>query len=426
MEIREAAQRIFRVRGLIVLACLVAGLAAGYGVHRGLETTTYTASARLVMSGSVPQDSGWAAALAGTVEGIATSPDRISEALAQARVTRDIVKFTKGVDTQSLSDSSVLELSVTDPNARVATSVANTLATGAVATLNVQQDAPSDQLLGQLEGQITSVTAAIDGINARLAAMRPTAPGVPTLVAQRADLSQQLTALITKHADIQQQMAQSVGASVISAAAVPSLPNPSRLPLDLILGGLAGLILGVALAVLLETLRPTLVGRDAIEQALGAPVLGMMPVTATTSAEVLALNARLRQAAERARTATAVLWNGDDDLSNVAVRLQSAKPAGPRSASRPTFTVRAAIPGEVIHPRSGLVVVVAPRVPLHRIEEAEELCTGEGLFLLGAILRPRRRWRREDRRKEVKLEVAKKPQLQVEEAGEPASAALVS
>ena len=251
MEIREAAQRIFRVRGLVVLACLVAGLPAGYGVHRGLETTTYTASARLVMSGSVPQDSGWAAALAGTVEGIATSPDRIGEALAQAGVTRDIVKFTKGIDTQSLSDSSVLELSVTDTNAGVATSVANTLATGAVATLNAQQQEPSDQLLGQVEAQITSVTAAIDGINARLSAMRPTDLGIPTLVAQRADLSQQLTALITKHADIQQQMAQSVGASVISAAAVPLLPNPSRLPLDLILGGLAGLILGVALAVLL-------------------------------------------------------------------------------------------------------------------------------------------------------------------------------
>ena len=176
----------------------------------------------------------------------------------------------------------------------------------------------------------------------------------------------------------------------------------------------------------METLRPTLVGRDAIEQALGAPVLGVMPVTATASAEVLALNARLRQAAERARTATAVLWNGDDDLSDVALRLQSAKPAGPRSASRPTFTVRAALPGEVIHPRSGLVVLVPPRVPLHRIEEAAELCTGEGLFLLGAILRPRRPWRRERPRKEVKLEVAKKPQLQVEEAGEPASAALVS
>ncbi|MGA8522533.1 MAG: hypothetical protein WB807_05715 [Candidatus Dormiibacterota bacterium] len=426
MEIREAAQRIFRVRGLVVLACLIAGLAAGYGVHKGLETTTYTSSARLVMSGSVPQDSGWAAALAGTVEGIVTSPDRISQALEQAGVTRDIVKFTKGIDTQSLSDSSILELSVTDTNAGVATSVANALASGAVTTLNAQQEGPSNLLLQSLEVQITSLTSAIDSLDGQLAALQPNTSEIPTLVAQRGDLSQQLTALITKRADVQQQMALSAGASVISAAALPLLPDPSRLPIDLVLGALAGLIIGVAVAVLMETLRPTLVGRDAIEQALGAPVLGVMPVTATASAEVLALNARLRQAAERARTATAVLWNGDDDLSDVALWLQSAKPAGPRSASRPTLTVRAALPGEVIHPRSGLVVLVPPRVPLHRIEEAAELCTGEGLFLLGAILRPRRPWRRERPRKEVKLEVAKKPQLQVEEAGEPASAALVS
>ncbi|HEY6781663.1 MAG TPA: hypothetical protein VI296_00350, partial [Candidatus Dormibacteraeota bacterium] len=368
----------------------------------------------------------WAAALAGTVEGSATSPDRISGALANAGVTRDIVKFTKGIDTQSLSDSSILELSVTDTNAGVAMSVANTLASGAVATLNAQQQGPSNLLLRSLEVQITSLTSAIDSLDGQLAALQPNTSEIPTLIAQRADLSQQLTALITKRADVQQQMAMGASASLISVAALPLLPDPSRLPLDLVLGALAGLILGVALAVLLETLRPTLVGRDAIEQALGAPVLGIMPVTASASAEVLALSARLRQAAERARTATAVLWNGDDDLSDVALRLQSAKPAGSRSSGRPTFTVRTASPGEAIHPRSGLVVVVPPRVPLHRIEEAEELCTGEGLFLLGAILRPRSRWRQERRRKEVKLEVAKKPQLQVEDAGEPASAALVS
>ena len=55
MEIREAAQRIFRVRGIVILACFVAGLAAGFSVHKVLEKTTYTASARLVLGGSVPR-----------------------------------------------------------------------------------------------------------------------------------------------------------------------------------------------------------------------------------------------------------------------------------------------------------------------------------------------------------------------------------
>lgn len=54
MEIREAAQRIFRVRGLIILACFVAGLAAGFTVHKVFEKTTYTASEQLVLGGSIP------------------------------------------------------------------------------------------------------------------------------------------------------------------------------------------------------------------------------------------------------------------------------------------------------------------------------------------------------------------------------------
>ena len=37
MEISEAAKRIFRARGLVILAFLVTGLAAGFGVHKGLR-----------------------------------------------------------------------------------------------------------------------------------------------------------------------------------------------------------------------------------------------------------------------------------------------------------------------------------------------------------------------------------------------------
>jgi capsular polysaccharide biosynthesis protein len=398
MEMREAAQRIFRVRGLVILAVLVAGIAAGYAVHWGFEKTTYTASARLILGGSVPQDAGWASALAGTVEGIVTSPDRISGALADAGATRDIVKFTRGVTTQSLSDSSVLELSVTDTNAGVAGAVANTLATGAVATLNAQQQQPSQLVLGQLQTQIDTLASEISAINSRVAAPGLSASQMTALLAQRTDLSQQLTALITKRADFEQQAVQSVGASVIALAARPDAADPSRLPLDLILGALAGLVLGVGLAVLLETLRPTVVGREAIERAIGAPVLGVTPVGVAQAGDLLALSMRLRRAAERAKVSTVVLWNGEEDMSDVAQRLQAAKPAVVRAASRPSFNVRSAVPGEPLTQRCGLVVVVPSTVPLRTIEKAEELRTGEGPLLLGALIKPRPRhwrWRRE-------------------------------
>ena len=422
MEISEVAKRIFRARGLVIVAFLLTGLAAGFGVHKGLETKTYTASARLVLSGSVPQNSDWAAALAGTVQGIVTSPAQLSKALAEAGATRDIVKFTKEVDTQSLSSSSVLELSVTDPNAGVATAVANTLATFAVATLNAQAQQPSEALLSELQAQIDPLASEIAAIGSELSAARSSASEVTALLAQRTDLSQQMTALITKEADIEQQMVQSQGASVVAPATRPDVADPSRLPLDLILGALASLILGIGLAVILETLRPTLVGRLAIERALGAPVFGVMTADSSAPGDLSALSGRLHRAAERARVSTVVLWNRDEDLSDVARRLQGTKPSVVR-AGRPTLTVRAAVPGEPVNPRWALVVVVPPMVPLRTIEEADELRTDEGLTVLGGIIRPRNRptlWGRRRSR------VARTETPQVEETEEQPSAVLVS
>lgn len=43
------------------------------------------------------------------------------------------------------------------------------------------------------------------------------------------------------------------------------------------LGGLAGLILGVLAAALLEALSPTVIGKEAIEKEFGAPVLAVLP-----------------------------------------------------------------------------------------------------------------------------------------------------
>jgi capsular polysaccharide biosynthesis protein len=423
MEISEAAQRIFRARGLVILTFLLCGLVAGFGVHKAFETKTYTASARLVLSGSVPQNADWAAALAGTVEGIVTSPAQLSKALAEAGATRDIVKFTKGVVTQSLSSSSVLSLSVTDPNAGVATAVANTLATYAVATLNAQAQQPSELLLSELQAQIDPLASEIAAIDSEIsAATRSSVTEVTALLAQRSDLSQQMTALITKRADIEQQMVQSQGASVVAPATQPGVADPSRLPLDLILGALASLILGIGLAVILETLRPTLVGRGAIGRALGAPVFGVMTAGAGASSDLSALSARLQRAAERAKVSTVVLWNRDEDLSDPARRLQGTKPSVVRAA-RPSLTVRAAVPGEPVNPRWALVVVVPPMVSLRTIEEADELRADEGLTVLGGIIMPRGRrtlWSRQRSR------VARTETPQVEETEEQPAAVLVS
>ena len=118
-------------------------------------------------------------------------------------------------------------------------------------------------------------------------------------------------------------------------------------------------------------------------------MLGVMTQGASRSS-ALVLSARLRRAAEHARASTVLLWNRDEDLSDVARRL-ATKPEVVRAAARPSFSVRAAASVEAINPRSAMVVVVPPVLPLRTIDEAVELRADEGVSILGAIIRPRRR-----------------------------------
>lgn len=167
-------------------------------------------------------------------------------------------------------------------------------------------------------------------------------------------------------------------------------------------------------------MHPTLAGREGIERALGAPVLGVLGHGGSGRVTVLALNARLRRAANRAKTSTVVLWNGGEDLSDVALQLQGA--------GQLPLAVYAATSHDAFQPRRGLVVVLSPTPRLQRIAEAAEVCTGEGMLILGAIIRTgstRAVWGRR-RRRESPNSFAGHEHLQVEEAAEQASAALVS
>ena len=396
MDVGEAVQRIFRVRGLVVVALVCIGAFAGIAVHYGLESKTYTASVRLVLGGPVPQSTGEAAADAGTVEGIVTSPDRVNGALTTVKATRDLVQFTRKITTTSLSDSGVLQLSVTDPDPQIATSVANILANSAVTTLNSQQHQPIEVLLGQLQSQIDYLTTEIQSLDNQLSAAGNNTLLETALVSQRSDVSNQMSSLIAKKADLQAQLAQGPQAAVISQATTPTKTDPSRLPLDLILGTIAGLILGVAIAGITETVRPTLVGAAAIERGLGAPVLAVVDSQREMGEnELLALSARIRRAAERSHATTALLWslNGSGDLEELAQQLQAAKPAVIGTAGRPSFSVRAAAQDERFKARAGVVVVVTPRLPARKVEEAETLRAARGVTFLGVIIvpSPRRR-----------------------------------
>jgi capsular polysaccharide biosynthesis protein len=395
VDVTEAAVRLVRVRGIIVVGLLAVGLAAGYAVHR-LEAQTYTATARLVVNRTVPQDASEAQAMAGTVEGIVTSPDRVTAALRSARISRDLLKFTKNINAQPLGDSGIVALSVTDTSAAAAARVADTLAADAITTIN-QPDQAADQLAAQLQSQIDGLTAQTKALDSEIKSTDDPVQKA-ALSAQRSDITQQLATLSSKLVDLHQQQTQSPQAGLVDAAATPVRADPSRLPLDLIIGGLAGLIAGIALAAVVELARPTVVGESALERALGAPVLGTFSFGRPASDdEILALSARVRHAARRARVHTVLLWSParSIDLRELQSQLQAAQ-------SRATARLPAAVAVRLFglagaEPSDAALLVVTPAVlPLRDAERAQDLSTAHGLPLLGAAVclrHPRQRIR---------------------------------
>lgn len=391
MDVGEAVQRIFRVRGLIVCGFLVVGLLAGAAAHVKLDPKMYTGSVRLVLGTSVPQDAAEAEALAGQVQGIITSQDRLSAALADANASRDLVQFTREISTTALSDSGVIELDVKDRSGAVAASVANTLADDAVTTINGQTNSANQSVLTKLQAQITALQQQSQQIDSQVVAAANN-PGLQTaLISQRSALASELATLIAKQADIQSQIAQAPVAAVISAATVPALPDPSHLALLVILGALAGLILGIASAAVLEMRRPTLVRREAIERVLEAPVLGVLrSMRVFDENELLALSARVRRAAETARASTAVLYavGPTDNLDLLAQRLQAAKPAVVTAGRRPPFSVRIAARGERLKAGTAMILVVPPRVRARTLADVDSMRVGRGVTVLGSIVAP--------------------------------------
>jgi hypothetical protein len=120
--------------------------------------------------------------------------------------------------------------------------------------------------------------------------------------------------------------------TMISRATPPAHPSSSHDATLLALGALLGLIVGVGLAGAIETLRPTLVGAEALARELDAPLLGTLPGWHATNLGPTAARVRLGAAAAGFRNVGLVAAGPDVDLEQLAERLQAAAVNGGKTA----------------------------------------------------------------------------------------------
>ncbi len=350
MEFTEAAQRLLH-HWKLVLVFLGWTLFIPVALHQTGEDV-YVASARVTAGSDVASAEG-AEALVDSAIGVVTSPSQINRALARAGVVRDRENYAEEhLDVESVGISSVLIFSVSDSDPNAAAAIANALAGTFVESRRTATTDPIEDRVGELSAELATVEERIAEIES---SSTPSDSPVDPVTLEFSDALERRSEIRAQIDQLNQRLL-SQGAPVVTDAAIPPpAAEPRRLAVNLVIGGMLGLILGIAVAALVETLRPTIVGQDALARVLEAPVLGDLE-TGTPEwrdgRQVRILASRIQLAAGSAGVSEVNLATPDRsiDLESFAAKLRERTPGlkitvpGTQEADNPTPHLRHATP----------------------------------------------------------------------------------
>jgi len=398
MELQEVARRILLGHWIVIVALVI--LSAGAVTAWDLsQAPTYTGSTRLVLDAPPPTSGTEAQAIADAAKAIVTSPSHIIAALNNAGVVRDPVAVGRNITLAPLGTSGILLLSVKDSTADGAAKITNALADDLIQTrlavspaaqraalddrIKAANDriAVLDQQIASLDDQLAQLQ--VDSSNAQTAAVRAQilADRITADSNERSDLTTEELHFESERAALGSS-SSSPTPSVIDRAIPPLHPDPSRLPVDLALALVIGVVLGVAVAAVLETFGPTVASGEAVAKMFGVPILGWLPDPAGT------LPDRLMIAASGADVgAVELLGVGETpNLSALARSLQV--PTQAEGKGLPVFAAEDA-PAKYRNlqssPPFGFVLVAPERIRKSALSPVKDLVAISGRPLLGVI-----------------------------------------
>jgi capsular polysaccharide biosynthesis protein len=381
------------------MICVVVSAGAVITYHL-FDTPTYSASTRLVLDAPAPTSGTEATAVADAAKAIATSPTHVIAALNTAGVTRDPVKVIPNITLVPLGTSGVLQLTVKDPDAAAAASIANALAEDLIQTRLAVSPAAHK---ATLDAQIKTVTDQIAALNVEITSLKdqlknlPVDPANPQTAAVKAQiladritfddnetstLTQQLIHLDSERSSL--GSASDTTPSVIDTATVPVKADPSRLPIDLALALVIGSVLGVGIAATRETFRPTLASGDAVAKALEVPILGWLPDEAGT----LPLRLKMAATATDVRALELIGIGDATDLTALARSLRGPLSQGQGEGKGVAIFSIDDAPARYRNgqaPPSGFVLVAPERISKTSLAPVQELIEISGRPLLGII-----------------------------------------
>ncbi|HVL90652.1 MAG TPA: hypothetical protein VM841_10515 [Actinomycetota bacterium] len=382
----------------ILIVLTIIGLLGALAIGATQEPR-YEATSRVSLGGWDPNDGARAKTLADSARAIATSDLVVRRAISTIDQERDVGEVADSIVLTAAGSSSVVDITASDKDPHAAASIANGIALALI-------DVRSNMLRGGVQTLLDDLDrrmAEADERNVTLeAAARAAAPG--TQAAQVA--LQQYTAAVRQRAelDVDRRQIVQIGAAqpraaVLDSANVPASPSGTPHALRLMLGLVAGLLGGLAIAAASEVLRPTVMGSEAIAAAAGAPWLGTVPAGDPEDLDEreATVTRAIRLAATRADVRSVLVVPVGTEAGAADDLASSLKPEGePESepAGGPVPGSRIAIVDRSA-PSDGGIVAVAPEA-LHRKSLAvlHHVAAASGWPLLGFVLVQKKRGRR--------------------------------
>jgi capsular polysaccharide biosynthesis protein len=332
VEIDEIAARLLRQYWTLILLCVAAPLLViGLTVHK--QPPLYAAAARIDTGTTVPASNAQAQAIVSQVQGIATGKTVAAKALQIAGVTRNLNTFvTSDVSVSGLGGSQVVDLRVTDRNPQVAATLAKALASEVVQSLNSVGQSGLSTTLQAIDQEIVRTTEQQRVVSQQAAAN----PRNQDLQAKLAGLDQVIANFSGDRSRLLIQASTQGLATVLDQPVVPLQPESKALTQKLGLAGLLGLVVGILIASIAETIRPTVPGARRVSRRLGAPTLGQlsradMRGQLTPDFDNLALRLRLAATYADVSTVTLVDINGEHELADLAYELERSLTPDPDS-----------------------------------------------------------------------------------------------
>jgi capsular exopolysaccharide synthesis family protein len=276
LDLREFLQKVTRRKWLILgVVVLVASLAGAYSYSRPkVFSAAATVLARPILVQSTDTDPldnlsmPTEAQLVGS-NGVA----RIARTLMGS--TESIGDLLKRVSVSTPENTQILQISFKDSGADTARRGAQGFAQGYLEFKAIQAQTAIDETSATIQGQIDKVDLNIQAVDSEIEGFPPESPERTSAESERESLEATRLGLLSQQTLVNTSTRDP--GEVVERAEEPSSPISPKHQVDLALGILLGLGLGVALASVREQLQDRIEDSSGFRRSLKAPVLGLIP-----------------------------------------------------------------------------------------------------------------------------------------------------